>query len=1073
MNETRTPSQEPATPGEPVGGTDSRLPRFSLDRRITVLMILMTLVVLGAVATLSIPLELFPSGFEGPHLSVQVPWRDAPSQEVLDKIVLPLEAELSTIAGIDQLDSYARTGFAMCSLRFKQGTDMDVAYREARDRVERARIEMPDDVQQVFLFKDDASGIPIYFVGLAIDPAVVDVYNLVQDEVVLRLERLEGVASVETHGLEEKEILIELDRERTAASGLNIYDLAQQLSGDNFTLSSGDVRHGGKKLLLRSVARYDHVEELENRLVGPNTRLKDIATVSYDLPDKKYRVRAMSRPAVAVSVMKEGDANSLEVARRVDAAVEEMRANPRLQVVDVATLFDQGEVIMESLGTLLASGRIGGIIALLVLFFFLRRFRMTLIVTLSIPVSIVIALTAMYFAGESLNILTLLALMISVGLLVDNSVVVGENIFRLHREGLSRRRACIEGAGEIALAIVMATLTTIIVFLPVSLVEGMGQFFLLRLSIPISVALLGSLLVALIFIPLSVYLTLPEDGRDDDQPHVVFDWLKRAYDATFGLLAKGYTGLLGVFLNRRLDLVLLLAAIFLVSGVIFQKVKFVEVQEEARGGFELSVSLAQNTTLEEAEEYFLAAEKVVEDHAEELDLDGWFVFHRSTYGELQGWFKSPRTNDVSLREATKAVLDALPEKAGVKVRTAEDGRGDQFQNKSLHTVMIEGEDSEILETVAENLEALFTRVPGVIGTKKVGDETPSEMALVLDRERLQAQDINPMVVSAVVGYALRGQGLPRFHAGGKEIPVTVRFREEDRDSLDELADFSVPTNDGATVPLSTLAEPRYLASAQRIFRKNKRTSREITMELEDGKEDDTRATLMALTAAIDLPEGVTFGSQGGNEGLSEDLQGMIFAAIVSVIFIYLLMGFLFESFILPLSIILTIPLASLGVYWSHFLSGLNIDFLGAVGLILLVGVVVNNGIVLVDYVTRLRHQGYERREALLLAASRRFRPIMMTALTTIGGLVPLTVQGSSSIGLSYRSFGLTLIGGLTTATLLTLLVIPVFYTFFDDARAIVSGTLKRAARRMASAGDGEGAGAAGSPAAGVAAPREI
>jgi HAE1 family hydrophobic/amphiphilic exporter-1 len=1039
---------------------ESRLPRFSLDRRITVLMILLTLVVLGTVATLSIPLELFPSGFTGPFLSVQVPWRDAPSQEMLEKVILPLEEELSTLAGIDKLNSYARTGFGMCSLQFKQGTDMDVAYREARDRVERARLLMPDDVEQVFIYKHDLSGIPIYFVGLAIDPSVIDVYNLVQDEVVLPLSRIDGVASVEAHGLEEKEVLIELDRERTAAAGLNIYDLAQQLSGDNFTMSSGSVMHGGKKLLLRSVARYDHVEALKNRLVGESTRLRDIATVSYDLPEKKYRVRAMSRPAVAVSVMKEGEANALEVAQRVDAVVEEMRSNPRLQVIEVATLFDQGEVIKESLSTLLTSGRIGGIVALLVLFFFLRRLRMTLIVALSIPISIVIALTVMYFVGESLNILTLLALMISVGLLVDNSVVVSENIFRLHREGLSRREACTQGAGEIALAIVMATLTTIIVFLPVSLVEGMGQFLLQRLAIPISVALLGSLLVALIFIPLSVYLTLPKNGGANEAPHPVFNWLKTAYDASFGLLNRGYSSLLAVFLRRRLDLVLVVVAVFMVTaGVAMKKVEFVPAQEEEGGGFEIRVTMPPNTTLEEAEEYFLAGEAIIESRAEELDLDGWFVQHRATFGELQGWFRSPRTNDISPREATRRVREALPEKAGVKLFTGEDEESDDNRNKNLFTVMLQGEDAELLEAVAVQLEELFGRVPGVLGTKKVGDDSPSEMALVLDRERIQAQNINPMVVSAVVGYALRGQKLPRFHYGGKEIPVTVRFREQDRDSLDELYDFGVPTEEGAVVPLSSLSEPRYLSSAHRIYRKNKLTSREIPIELEEGKEDDTRKTLVAFTANIDLPEGITFAANGGEQGLDEDLQAMLFAGIVSILFIYLLMGFLFESFILPLSIILTIPLASLGVYWGHFIFGLNIDFLGVVGLILLVGVVVNNGIVLIDYVTRLRHRGHERSEALLLAADRRFRPIMMTALTTIGGLVPLTLQGSSSIGLSYRSFGLTLIGGLTTATLLTLLVVPIFYTFFDDLRGAVGAALKRALKR-GSASETESAAAA-------------
>ena len=1028
---------------------ESGLTRFSLDRRITVLMILLTLVVLGTVATIGIPLELFPSGFEGPHLSVQVPWRDAPAKEVLDKLALPLEDELSTVAGIKNLETYVRTGQAFCSLSFKQGTDMDVAYREVRDRIERARVQMPTDVEQIFIYKNDASGIPITYLGLAIDPAVVDPYNLIQDEVILPLKRIDGVASITIQGADEKQILIELDRERTAASGLNIYELAQQLSGDNFTLSSGTVYHGSSKLLLRSVARYGSLEEIENRLVSPNIRVKDIATVTYALPDMQFRVRANSKPAVALAINKEGGANTLEVAGRVAKVVDEMRVNPRLNLLEIGTLFDQGEVITESLETLLDNGKIGGIIALLVLFFFLRRFRMTLIVTLSIPVSIVVALTVMYFAGESLNVLTLLALMISVGLLVDNSVVVAENIFRLHRDGLSRREACIKGAGEIALAIVMATLTTIIVFLPVSLVEGMGQFFLLRLSIPISVALLGSLLVALIFIPLFVFMSLPVDGNNGKKPHPVSNWLKKAYDTTFGRLNAAYTRMLAVFLRRRLDLVLVLVAIFAVtSAVAMKEVKFVDIQEDAEGQFRINVDLPLNTTLDEAGEYFQAGEKVLEKYAEELDLDGWFVIHLSTAGRFEGFFNSPRTNKVTVKEAVAKLMEELPEKGGVRLYLREDGQGDSDKTRlGVHEFVLQADDSDILEEVANGLEQAFLSVDGVLGMKKLDDQSPSEMALVLDRERIQSQNINPMVVSAVVGYALRGQTLPRYQRDGKEIPVVVRFKEEDRDTLDELNDFWIPTNDGDFVKLSSLAEPRYTSSAKRIFRENKRTSRSITLELEEGKEDETKTRLMALASNIDLPEGVTWGAGNIEAGLNEDLQSMLFAGLVSIIFIYLLMGFLFESFILPLSIILTIPLASIGVYWGHFILGLDIDFLGVVGLILLVGVVVNNGIVLIDHVTRLRHVGHSRGEALLLAAERRFRPIMMTALTTIGGMIPLTVQGSSSIGLSYKSFGLTLIGGLTTATLLTLLVVPIFYTFFDDARAATTGILRQAASK--------------------------
>ncbi|MCZ6727885.1 MAG: efflux RND transporter permease subunit, partial [Acidobacteria bacterium] len=771
---------------------ERRLPRFSLNRRITVLVMLVTIIVLGTVATIGIPLELLPSGMEHPSLGVVVPWRDAPAQETLDKVIRPLEEELSTVSGIDDMFSNARTGQGWVWLVFKYGTDLDVAYREVRDRVERARARMPEDVDRVFYRKNDAAGIPIFFLGLAIDPAVIDVYNLVQDEIVLPLSRIDGVAAVNPRGLLEKEILIELDRDKTDAAGLNIYDLAQMLGTDNFTLSSGSVRQGGSKLQLRSIARYDSIEQLEDRPVSQTARLRDIATVRYDMPEQKFRVRVMSRPAVALAVLKEGDANTLEVAARVKAVVDQLRENPRLQLIEIATLFDQGAVIKESLGTMLNSGRVGGIIALLVLLFFLRRFRMTMIVTLSIPLSIIIALTVMFFADESLNIITLLALMISVGLLVDNSVVVAENIFRLHRDGLGRRDACIKGAGEIALAIVMATLTTIAVFLPVSLVEGQGQFFLLRLSIPISVALLGSLLVALVFVPLSVFLTLPTHRDEDASPHPVFDWLKRAYDATFGWLNHVYTRVLGVFLHRRLDLIIGLLAVFAVTGALpFQKVKIVDAQEEDRAGFEISVQLPNNTTLEEAEEYFLAGEKTMEDLAEELDLDGWFLFHRATFGELQGWFKNPRTNKVTPREATRRVMDEMPEKAGVRLFTGDDDQTDDKKDQALHAFVLEGEDARELDRVAKSLEEVFLAVDGVVGIKKVEDQSPSELALVVDRERAQAQGINPTVVSTVVGYALRGQSLNRYNYNGKEIPVTVRFREEDRDSLDELENFQV------------------------------------------------------------------------------------------------------------------------------------------------------------------------------------------------------------------------------------------------------------------------------------------
>lgn len=1035
---------------------EKALPRLSLDRRITVLVFIASTVVVGLVATLAIPLELLPRGFNAPHLGVSVPWRDAPPEEVLEKIVLPLEEELATVRGLDRLDSTAVPGFGRISLAFKPGSDMDVAYREVRDRVQRARARLPRDADRLFIRKHDESGVPVYVLGLAVDPELTDAWNLIQNGIVLPLQRIDGVAAIETDGLEEKEILIELDRDRTEAAGLNIYELGQQLVSDNFTLASGSVRAGGDKLLLRSVARYADLEALARRPVAPTVRLGDIATLRYEEAERNYRARALSRPAVAVVVLKEGDANTLEVARSIGALVERLERDPRLRTVQMIPLFDQGDVILESLRKVVESGFLGGAIAVAVLFFFLRRLRMTLIITLSIPLSLLLALTVMYFAGETLNVLSLLGLMLSVGMLVDNSIVVAENIHRLHLAGVPRRQACLEGAGEIALAITLATLTSVTVFLPVSLVEGEGQFFLLRLAIPVSVALLASLLVALVAVPLAVYLTLPaqrEEGAAPEPGHRrawrrVEVLLARLYEATFGRLNRGYTALLAVALGRRLDVVLGLLLVLAATGVVAaQRVKFSPTQESEARGWGIAVEMPANTTLEEAEAWFLQAEKTVEGLKEELGLEGWFLFHRATYGEIEGWFTQPATVDVTAREATERVMAALPERPGFKLFTGDQAE-DEAKEEGVHAVTLYGENAAALEETAEELEALFAQVPGVLGVRRAGERPPDELALVVDRARAQRQGVNPEVIAGVVGYALRGQALPRYQRDGRQVPVRVRFEEEDRESLSELASFEVPSEAGP-VSLAALTDVRFLPASRRIQREDQRVARPVTVEMQEGKEKETRERLESLAAVLDLPEGISLGAPPERAGGDEEMKNLLFAGLLSIVFVYLLMGFLFESFILPLSIVLTIPLASIGVVWMHAATSLDLDVLGFVGAVLLIGVVVNNGIVLIDCVNRLREEGHPRREALLLATERRFRPIMMTALTTMGGMVPLTVGGSNSIGLSYTSFGFTLIGGMTTATLLTLLVVPVFYTLFDDARDAVVAALRRGRRPVA------------------------
>ncbi|CAM2007600.1 efflux RND transporter permease subunit [Acanthopleuribacter pedis] len=1047
MVDTHEPQPEepavPSAPGEKDGDTSERmsnfLTRFSLERRVTVLVLFFTTLVVGLIAVMRIPLELIPRGFEGDSIRVDVPWRDAPAREVLDKLTVPLEDELSTVKGLNQIRSRSNDNGAAVFLTFKQGVDMDVAYREVRDRVERARAQFPDDVERVFLSKQDTSGVPVAVIGVAVDPSISDAYNLIQKNVVFPFKRLEGIATANMDGLEEKEILIEADRGLLEAHGLNIYQLSQQLSGDNFSQASGHVREGSKKLLLRTVARYADIEELSQRPIADNLVLSDVAQIKYEQPERDYSIRVNSKPAFALVLLKEGEANTVDVSKRIASTFEEMQKDPRLSGLEMALLFNQGDLIEESLSSLVSSGRIGILLAMVVLFFFLRRFRMTSIIALSIPLSLVMALIVMFFVGETLNILTLLGLVICIGLLVDNSVVVAENVHRWYHDGASKKDACIRGAGEIALAITMATLTTVIVFLPVSLVEGKAQFFLLRLSIPISVSLLASLVVALVFIPLCTYLTLSE--KDLSYGSATFKTLhlklnavlRGLYDRTLEPLNHGYNQVLAYFLRRRVDLLLLLVIVLGATGHVAKEVKVVAGDPEESNRFEIEISLPQGTSFVEAQAFFKRVEKVLENNEEKLNLTFYMVFHRSRYGRAQGSFDGDKMPDANVKEIVKDLAAQMPKKPGVEYYFGENENSEEIK-EDIYNVVLYSDDIDQLDQTADDLERALTKVEGVIGAKRSAELPPNEMALQVDRDRANQVGVEPDVIAAVVGFALRGSALPRFRDESREIPVRVRFKESDRETLDHLNTFSVPTDTQGFLPLSALTEARMLQTPTSIFRRNKQISRVISLELDSEDVDKTRTRLRKILGDVDLPEGLSFSIPTTSSSDEEDLRNMAMAALFSVVFIYLLMGLLFESFILPLSIICTIPMASIGVYWIHFLTGKSLDMLGIIGMILLIGVVVNNGIVLIDYVIRLRGRGFDRSKALLTAADRRFRPIAMTALTTIIGMIPLTFAKQSSMGLDYMSFGMTLIGGMTTATVLTLLVVPWAYTIFDDFR---------------------------------------
>ena len=1028
----------------------TEITRLSLSRKVTVFVFFLTILAVGLVAVGKLPLEKYPKGQESTHIRIRTGWSSGVAEEAMQKIGLPMEEELSTVRGIKSIHTRSSQTSAEVSLSFKRDTDMDVAYREVRDRMERASLRFPDGVDEYRIYKSGGPSQTVCRLSIRYNSDE-NLYNNIEKNMVRPLQRIDGVADV-SFRIRRKGIQIEVDKDRAEAYRLSISRLSSRLRGDNFTLSSGTVIDGGKKYLLKSTSTFHSIEDLRNLPISDTVYLKDIATIRYGIDDMYQDTERWNQmQSAGISVVKESGANTVEVGDAVAAAIEEIKNNPELAQYEINLYQNYGDVIKKQLGSLVNNGLFGACLAAVVLYFFLRQFRLTMVIALAIPLCLFISMTIMFFAGDSLNMTSILGLVICVGLLVDNSVVVAENIHRHYHSGLSRHEACLRGVGEIGLAVTTATLTTIIVFLPSLLVGGEMRFMLYQLALPVVSALLASLATAIIFIPLCVYLTAGANHPDKSHPKKTKrDTIRKAlatiYNCTFDKLNCAYNKALRYYLYRRLDLAFIL--ILLLSGTYFysfQKVEFSGYRRSGPDDFHMRVRFPEHYTIEQKNAFFTQVENIVETNKVDLGISSYRIeFDKRTHGEFEAdYSKEHGTAGIPREEIPGHLFKMFPEIPGVRVYYSGMDTGGEKRNdeKSRQHLRLVGDDARQLEEVGEMLRAVFENLPGVLSLEdKDSDDAPNEMALIIDRDKANSIGVAPNDVASVVSSALRGRSLADFNGNGRQIPVNMRLSEEDRAELEDINNYRVKSDDGRNASIGSLTKTAMLKSQSHIRRENKKVSYYISMKLESGKEREARRAIYEAQKNIDLPEGVSFNDPP--ETFDDDeVSASLIAMGLSIIFIYMLISFLFESVLMPLSIVLTIPLAAIGSIWAHYFNGTSIDDMGMVGCILLTGVVVNNGIVLIDYANRLRAGGMERNEALLLATRYRFRPIVMTAMTTMFGMIPLTFASAEAMGRSFESFGFMIIGGMASATLFTLLAVPVFYTLIDDAQNALKNTL--------------------------------
>lgn len=1015
---------------------------WSIGRPVTTLMLVAVLVVLSAVAWTQIRMELLPSGFTPPFLFVQIPSLASSPEDVSEDVVQPVEDALATLRGLERMRTQSEANAASFLLQFRDGTPMDVAYNDVSDRIDDALQDEGEDAPRYFVWKYNPSDDPLALLGISVPEDVTSPTIAVRRRLVPLLERVPGVTRVTVDGLPEELIAVDVDPAavREIPGGLPI--LVQRIQQAQATTSGGVLHAPEGDVPLRILASIDDLEQLRALSVAPGVTLQDVASISRIDEEKQYLYRMNQRPGVFISVYKSSEANVVDTGRELRAALEHAQADePALEGFGFHTFFDQGKLIETSLGQLQQSALLGGLLAVLCIFIFLRRWALTLLISLSIPASLLLTMSALYFSGRTLNVLSLTGMMLSVGMLVDNAIVVVEAIDLRFKEGLDRRTAAISGTREVASPVIVSTLTTLIVFLPLTFMRGNEtlSFYLSHIGFPVGVGLLASLFLSLIILPLTAVWIFPKKHPTTDLPHAT-----TAHPAvqnqipTSGRITRAVRAVAAWTLSRPVDAVLLILVFLGASWLPFQNVARFDEVDPNLNDLRIAMRFDPGMGWEDKVEALTTYESLLMDHAEVLGIRDLRVGLGDIGigdSELRVFLKDDGPLDRrDVRQRVRTLLPALP---GVEPEIQTGGMMGSDDNRP--TLSIKGENTQELSEVASELRARLMRIQGVDAVlSSLSGSGDIVRRYTIDADRAARADTSALMTMAAVDFALKGRNVGNLGAGERELPIRVR-----QEAVEDLADvdaLEIQPMSGMTIgALSTIEERMSLPTIRRVDR---RTEVELTLDTQRKDVDVLQAEIVAALDDIVLPRGVEIDQGGAFDLVGEAGKEQLFTIGMAAIFVFLLVGVLFESVVLPFAVLWTVPFAFAGVFWFLFATNTPFDVMAAVGLLVLVGVVVNTAIVLVDY-TRLREaQGASTREALLDAVARRFRPIAMTALTTIVGLIPMAVGRASIVGIPYAPLGRAVIGGLLTSTILSLFVVPLFYLLLQQFRGVMSRAIR-------------------------------
>jgi HAE1 family hydrophobic/amphiphilic exporter-1 len=1020
-----------------------------VSRPTTIFIIFALLIMLGVFAFINLPLDLFPE-INPPYLVVQTSYSGAGPEEVERSVTRVMEAALSSVSSLEKLISTSSKGSSMVIMEFTYGTDLVDASNMVRDALERIRRYLPANSEAPMIFRFDPSMSPIMGLMVTGNRSPEELREITNDTIIPRIEQTPGVATASIMGGREKIIRVEIPQSRLEAYGLTVTQMQQILASQNQQVSAGTITEGGLSYILTTRGEYTSLDEIRNTVISykggglsggmmeppRQIYLRDIADVVEGFKDETSTVYVNGQPAVMMSVQKQSGKNSVQTAQDLRERLNRLaREIPQdIKITELYNTTDQVEDSIEQVGSSAVSG---AVLAVVILFIFLRSIKPTLIIGVSIPVSIVITVMLMYFAGLTLNLMTLAGLVLGVGMLVDNSIVILENIYHYREKGAKLATASVLGTQEMIVAIIASTLTTICVFAPLVMFQGLlemaGEMFA-GLAFTVVISLTSSLFVATFLVPVLSSHYFPLVTRKQKPLTGFLAPIDGVFQRFFAGLDNLYRGAVDRVLRHKALIICLLLLLFAGSIIMIPLIGWVFMPEQEQDNVTMNVTLPMGTPLAETEATLRQIEAIVKQEVrgyEQIVLScgggGMFGGGGSNSGSLRIGLpkfdeRIDSANDISTK--MRAHLDEFP---GVIISFGGGGMGMMGGNPI--DVVIRTDDLVKGKAIAERISALIRdRIPEATEPQVDLKDGLPQIEIELDRERIYALGLNTYTIGNEIKAAVDGVTATRYKSGGNNYDVVMILAEADRSTRPALDHIFVNSQVAGRVPLSNFASYKEGTGPMTINRENQSRVIHVTAGAVRGTKINVLEEKVRnlITSEIPAEDDVVIEYAGDNSEMLKMMQNFLLIVTVAVFLVFGVMASLFESFLDPFIVILTIPLSVIGIVLIYLLTGEPFNILTAVGLLVLVGVIVNNGIVLVDYTNMLRKRGLSLHEACVEAAGNRLRPILMTTLTTILGLVPMAFfpgEGSEMVG----PIGKTVLGGLSFGTLMTLFLMPTVY----------------------------------------------